>query len=125
MNGFHHLVALVNAFSVWMIIVIWTWPNTDSPSWLTREFILIPPLAIVVLGLFDVSTLVRVRGYVLVGATMLVMVVPGLGPGWGILYGLSLFAIFLGLVVEREFAKPKAQRRAERRARKYSPPRDW
>lgn len=123
MNGINNFVALVNAFMVLGIVAIWAFQTTgDNPGRLAQEFILLPPLSIIGLSLFNVTPRVRVTGYLVVGVTMIPMALAGLAGGWGITYIFCVWAIYLGLYHEWDESKPEPEKRAERWKRKHFPP---
>lgn len=123
MKFVHEFVALVNAFMVLGIIIIWTFQTTgDNPGRLAQEFILLPPLSIICLALLNITTRVRVTGYLVVGVTMIPMALAGLTGGWGITYIVSVWAIYMGLQHEWDESRPESEKRAERWKRRHFPP---
>lgn len=123
MKFVNEFVALVNALMVLGIVAVWAFQTTgDNPGRLAQEFILLLPLSIIGLSLFNVTTRVRVTGYLVVGVLMIPMALAGLTGGWGITYIISVWTIYMGLQHEWDESKPESEKRAERWKRRHFPP---
>lgn len=122
MKFIHELVAVVNAFVVLLIMVLWAVQAIEAtPGRMAQELILIPPLMIISLSLFNVPARIRSGGYLVVGIVMIPMAFAGLFGGWGIFYIFGMGAIYLYLWVELQESRPESEKRAERWKRRHFP----